>query len=77
MIRDRPGMRISCTAGPILTATASWSSWRTADLEGEVQRVMDLGATVLTDEPVAKEGWRWHILADPDGNEFCVVQPPA
>lgn len=50
---------------------------RTADLQREVQRVMDLGATVLTDEPVAEEGWRWHILADPDGNEFCVLQPPA
>ena len=21
--------------------------------------------------------WRWHVLADPDGNEFCVLQPPA
>jgi predicted enzyme related to lactoylglutathione lyase len=50
---------------------------RTADLGREVQRVVDLGATVLTDEPVAEEGWRWHVLADPDGNEFCVVQPPA
>jgi len=19
----------------------------------------------------------WHVLADPDGNEFCVLQPPA
>jgi hypothetical protein len=23
-----------------------------------------------------EEGWRWPILADPDGNEFCVLQPP-
>jgi hypothetical protein len=22
------------------------------------------------------DGWFWHILADPDGNEFCVLQPP-
>jgi predicted enzyme related to lactoylglutathione lyase len=50
---------------------------RTADLGREVQRVVDLGATVLTAEPVVEEGWRWHILADPDGNEFCVLQPPA
>jgi hypothetical protein len=32
---------------------------------------------VLTEQPISEEGWRWHILADPDGNEFCVLQPPA
>lgn len=26
---------------------------------------------------VAEDGFRWHILADPDGNEFCVLQPLA
>jgi hypothetical protein len=31
----------------------------------------------LTQQPVAEAGWRWHILADPDGNEFRVLQPPA
>jgi hypothetical protein len=30
----------------------------------------------LTSEPVIEDGWSWHILADPDGNEFCVLQPP-
>jgi hypothetical protein len=23
-----------------------------------------------------EDGWRWHTLADPDGNELCVLQPP-
>jgi predicted enzyme related to lactoylglutathione lyase len=50
---------------------------RTGDLAAEVERVIGLGATLLTAEPVIEEGWRWHILADPDGNEFCVLQPPA
>jgi predicted enzyme related to lactoylglutathione lyase len=49
---------------------------RTPDLETEVRRVLDLGATLLTSQPVAEDGWSWHILADPDGNEFCVLQPP-
>jgi predicted enzyme related to lactoylglutathione lyase len=49
---------------------------RTPDLDAEVRRVLDLGATLLTSEPVAEDGWFWHILADPDGNEFCVLQPP-
>jgi predicted enzyme related to lactoylglutathione lyase len=50
---------------------------RTPDLEAEVRRVLGLGASLLTSEPVAEDGWLWHILADPDGNEFCVLQPPA
>ena len=49
---------------------------RTPDLDAEVRRVLDLGATLLTSEPVTEDGWFWHILADPDGNEFCVLQPP-
>jgi predicted enzyme related to lactoylglutathione lyase len=50
---------------------------RTPDLETEVRRVTGLGARLLTSEPVLEDGWFWHILADPDGNEFCVLQPPA
>jgi len=50
---------------------------RTRDLEAEVARVRGLGATVVTDQPVVEDGWVWHVLADPDGNEFCVLQPPS
>ena len=49
---------------------------RTPDLDAEVRRVLGLGATLLTSGPVTEDGWLWHILADPDGNEFCVLQPP-
>ncbi|HEX3955731.1 MAG TPA: VOC family protein [Trebonia sp.] len=49
---------------------------RTQDLEAEVNRVLELGASRLTQEPVEEHGWSWHILADPDGNEFCVLRPP-
>lgn len=49
---------------------------RTADLEAEVQRARDAGAAVVTGVPIEEYGWRWHVLTDPDGNEFCVLQPP-
>jgi hypothetical protein len=39
-------------------------------------RILGLGASMLTGRPVVEDGWRWHILADADGNEFCVLQPP-
>jgi catechol 2,3-dioxygenase-like lactoylglutathione lyase family enzyme len=49
---------------------------RTRDLEAEVSRVTALGATVLTRLPIVEDGWTWHVLADPDGNEFCILRPP-
>jgi predicted enzyme related to lactoylglutathione lyase len=50
---------------------------RTRQLEPETRRLVSLGARVLTEQPVTEYGWRWHIMADPEGNEFCVLQPPA
>ncbi|PXY34678.1 hypothetical protein DI005_30970 [Prauserella sp. PE36] len=35
----------------------------------EVERLIGLGATVLADE----ERHPWVVLADPEGNEFCVL----
>ena len=49
---------------------------RTTDLAGVVERLLALGATRLTAEPVVEAGWTWHVLADPDRNELCVLQPP-
>lgn len=42
-----------------------------ADRPGEVDRLVELGATVIHD----KDEWgvRWTTLSDPEGNEFCVA----
>lgn len=48
---------------------------RVRDLEAEVGRICALGARRLTTEPMREWGWCWHVLADPDGNELCVLQP--
>jgi predicted enzyme related to lactoylglutathione lyase len=40
----------------------------TADLPGEVQRIRGLGATEVKN--FADNGWV--VLADPEGNQFCV-----
>jgi predicted enzyme related to lactoylglutathione lyase len=42
-----------------------------ADREAEVERLLSLGASHLGDHD---EGVRWTVMADPEGNEFCVVQ---
>ena len=50
---------------------------RTRELEPEVERIRAAGGVLVTGEPMAEFGFRWQILADPDGNELCVVEPPA
>ena len=50
---------------------------RTHDLDAEVEHLRALGASLLSEEPIVESGWTWHVLADPDGNEFCVLQPPS
>jgi len=49
---------------------------RVPDLRAETTRLEALGARRVTTEPYDEYGWIWHVFADPDGNEFCVLQPP-
>ena len=44
------------------------------DRRSEVRRLRDLGAVELRDITV-DGGWTWTVMADPDGNEFCVTDP--
>ena len=39
--------------------------------ESEVERLVGLGATVVSNEP----DLHWVVLTDPEGNEFCVLPP--
>ena len=43
-----------------------------ADLEAEVGRLVGLGATETGRHEFGEE-FRWVVLADPDGNAFCVA----
>ncbi|MFD3652561.1 VOC family protein [Streptomyces sp. NPDC058620] len=38
--------------------------------EAEAARLVELGASIL--RSVAEQGGTWIVLADPEGNEFCV-----
>jgi catechol 2,3-dioxygenase-like lactoylglutathione lyase family enzyme len=44
------------------------------DQETEVQRLLDMGATRVDVGQDADEV-SWVVLADPEGNEFCVLSP--
>ncbi|GAA1353048.1 VOC family protein [Saccharothrix algeriensis] len=41
------------------------------DRDAEVTRLVGLGARVVDHDP----RWPWVVLADPAGNEFCVLPP--
>ena len=45
-----------------------------ADMDAEVARLAALGATETARHDVGG-GLRWVVLADPDGNAFCVAAP--
>lgn len=42
------------------------------DPETEVARLVELGATRVAD--VEEYGYTWTVMADPEGNEFCVAR---
>ncbi|NDU75491.1 VOC family protein [Actinomadura sp. DSM 109109] len=48
---------------------------RVRDMDAELARVTALGATVVRG-PFVDEGWPTTVLADPEGNEFCLIVPP-
>jgi predicted enzyme related to lactoylglutathione lyase len=44
------------------------------DLDAEVHRLVGLGATETGRHDLGG-GFRWVVMADPDGNAFCVAAP--
>ena len=43
-----------------------------ADVEGEVLRLIELGAHRIDQAAIQEAGTSWVRMADPDGNEFCL-----
>jgi hypothetical protein len=48
--------------------------WDSQDREADVLRLVALGAERLADRSEESMGLEWTTLADPEGNEFCVVR---
>ena len=44
-----------------------------ADVTAEIGRLVALGARRLQEEPNCIGDYCWYLLADPEGNEFCVA----
>lgn len=47
-----------------------------ADLEEARARVEALGGRRISEGTFEEFGYRWIVMADPEGNELCLVVPP-
>ncbi len=46
-----------------------------SDLDAETERLVGLGATLVAKRQFYET--HWHVLQDPEGNEFCLVREQA
>jgi predicted enzyme related to lactoylglutathione lyase len=71
-----PALTLQRVAEPKTSKNRMHLDLLVADADAEVARLQALGATPRT--PIARTefGQRWFVMADPDGNEFCVADDP-
>ena len=43
------------------------------DLDGAFTKIVALGGSAVSDILEMPDGYRWRVMADPEGNEFCIV----
>ena len=43
------------------------------DLDRAFARIVALGGSAISDVLEMPGGYRWRVIADPEGNEFCIV----
>ena len=48
--------------------------FRTDDLKAESKRIVDLGGTIAAERKF--RDFKWIVMQDPEGNEFCLVNHP-
>ena len=47
--------------------------FKTEDLKAEANRIVELGATLIEEREFGDT--QWIVMQDPEGNEFCLVNP--
>ena len=72
---DQPELLLQRVPEPKTAKNRMHLDLRIDRLDEERDRLLALGATQLSDE-IVEHGFRWYVMADPEGNEFCVIQEP-
>ena len=65
-----PGLLFELVPEPKTGKNRLHLDFRPADQDAEVQRLLGLGATRAD---IGQGDVSWVVLADPEGNEFCVL----
>jgi predicted enzyme related to lactoylglutathione lyase len=67
-----PGLAFQKVGDPTPGKNRVHIDFTSADMEAEVKRLVDLGATEAG-RGEAGPDFQWVVMADPDGNAFCVA----
>ena len=70
--RQRPKLLLQRVEEPKAGKNRMHLDIDTPDVDGEVARLERLGARRLNPDATEEHGSRWVVMADPEGNEFCV-----
>ena len=81
-LRARPGTRCCSSRCPDAKQVKNRLHFDLRPVDGtrdeEVARLLSIGATQVDDQrEVRGDGTGWMVLADPEGNEFCVLRSDA
>ena len=69
---QRPKLLLQRVAEPKSGKNRMHLDIQTSAVDEEVTRLEALGARRLEADANTERGWRWVVMADPEGNEFCV-----
>jgi predicted enzyme related to lactoylglutathione lyase len=67
-----PKLLLQQVAEPKVTKNRMHLDIETPDIDAEIQRLEGIGARRVEQGVRVEHGSRWMIMADPEGNEFCV-----
>ena len=67
-----PPLLLQRVPEPRVAKTRMHVDLHTPDIETEATRLARLGARRLAPEPLGEHSHHWIVMADPEGNEFCV-----
>jgi predicted enzyme related to lactoylglutathione lyase len=70
--RPSPKLLLQRVAEPKAVKNRMHLDIEVPDIHAEAERLVALGATQVSDESYSEHGSTWLLMADPEGNEFCV-----
>ena len=71
---EHPLMLLQKVAEPRQGKNRAHIDINVTDLEASVRRVQELGGHQLQAHALSEHDLEWVVMADPDGNEFCLVK---